>query len=147
MFRDDSEEQDFREIPTVQPERWEDFVIFRETFLINVQDPEANKAVRAFGKVLFSGVLADGRVWPFSYMDWTEDELWAALADLRQLQGFVKFASDREATYEGDEEEIQRHNRLYRIGRNLFEKLGALADEFEKQLTAEESGTGARKEE
>jgi hypothetical protein len=44
--------------PTIDPAKFEDFPTFRETFLVFVTDPTANAAVRAFGDLLLTFVLA-----------------------------------------------------------------------------------------
>ncbi len=73
-----------RQVPVVQPDQWEKFPVFRETFLSVLADPEDIKSFRVLGRQLFSGALTGGKVWPGSSMtDTTADELQAVLADLR----------------------------------------------------------------
>ena len=46
--------------PTIDPARWEDFPVFRETFLRWFTDPAHNAALRSVGALLFEMVLARG---------------------------------------------------------------------------------------
>jgi len=52
--------------PRIDPNRWEDFPTFRESFLFFVSDPRANITLRAFGRLLHELVLGAGKTGPHS---------------------------------------------------------------------------------
>jgi len=75
--------------PVFQPTAWEDYPIFRETFLMYISEPEFNAALRKVGDYFFGMLLecyGDWPEWPESSTRW---ELRAAVADLRHLTGFL----------------------------------------------------------
>jgi hypothetical protein len=84
--------------PRIPPDSWEDFPVFRETFLLYLTEQPANDAVRSVGRFFHELVLESSHLWP----DWPEGtvttELRAALADLRQLQGFLGAVGQEEET-------------------------------------------------
>ena len=131
----------FRHVPTVQPDQWHNFSVFRETFLSDVDQVEANEAFRVFARVQQSLVYSGGTTWPFRYVDATAHRLQAALADLRFLQGYIAFRSERsederaaELAAIGDEELVKQHDALLRLSGRFSKKIGALADELEKEV-------------
>jgi hypothetical protein len=73
----------------IDPAAWEDYPVFRESFLMYVTEPKHNAALRAAGEFLFTMVLEHYGNWP----SWTESptrtELRAAVADMRHLEGFI----------------------------------------------------------
>jgi hypothetical protein len=75
--------------PRIPPASWEDFAVFRETFLVYFAERHTNSALRVVGRMFHELVLEYCHHWP----DWPEGttatELRAALADLRQLQGYL----------------------------------------------------------
>ena len=73
--------------PVIDPQHFEDFPTFRETFLLYVTDPAANAALRGFGKLLFDGILAVWGDWPDHPEGLFRASLRAAIADLRHVQG------------------------------------------------------------
>ena len=142
MLDNDPVQRPYPRVPKIPPDRWEDFCTFRETFLADVGDAENNQAFRTFAKLQISLVHEGGGVWPYTYMDATAHYLQAALADLRQLQGFLVFTcqrteEDREGDREqskGDEEVVKKHDALCRLGNRISKMIGALADELEKEV-------------
>lgn len=50
--------------PIIDPAIWEDFPVFRETFLLYITDPAYNAALRIFGRLLHELVLEYYRHWP-----------------------------------------------------------------------------------
>jgi hypothetical protein len=76
-------------IPRIDPALWEEGEGFRETLLLHYTDPEANTTLRRLGDFLFNVSLEGARSWPHHREGETRAELWAALADLRHLEGFL----------------------------------------------------------
>jgi hypothetical protein len=78
-------------IPAVHPDSWEDFAVFRESFLMYFTAPGLNTALRTAAENFFSLLLehsgAEG--WPEWEESSTRTELRAAVADMRHLQGFL----------------------------------------------------------
>lgn len=75
---------------TIDPATWEDFPVFRETFLMYVSEPAFNASLRTAGEHFFSMLLEHYDRWPQWQESTTRTELRAAVADLRHLQGFLK---------------------------------------------------------
>lgn len=128
------------EVPRIQPERWEEFPILRETFLCDIYDPGDVEVFRRIARMVAGMVAERGQPWPSTYLNATARYLQAALAELRHVQGFLQFAcrrdeenreGDREQ-YAGDEEAVKKHDRLCTLGNLLAEDVGVLADELEK---------------
>jgi hypothetical protein len=76
--------------PTIDPRAWEDFAVFRETFLMYLTPPGYAAALRTVGEMLFTMILENYDPWPGWPESSTRTELRAALADLRHLQGFLQ---------------------------------------------------------
>ncbi len=74
---------------TIDPAAWEDFPIFRETFLMYISEPSFNAALRTAGEHFFTMLLESYDRWPAWQETSTRTELRAAVADLRHLQGFL----------------------------------------------------------
>lgn len=75
--------------PIIAPAAWEDYPIFRETFLMYVSEPEFNVALRTMGEYFFGMLLECYGDWPEWPESSTRMELRAAVADLRHLTGFL----------------------------------------------------------
>jgi hypothetical protein len=75
--------------PIIDPAGWEDFAVFRETFLMYVTEPEHNAALRKTGEFLFTMLLEHYGNWPAWTESPTRTELRAAISDLRHLEGFL----------------------------------------------------------
>jgi hypothetical protein len=71
------------------PFKWEDRVVFRESFLYYFTQPGTADSLRHLGSLFYNLVLASCESWP----DWPETptraELRASVADLLHLQGFL----------------------------------------------------------
>src|SRR3954463_12268594 len=76
-------------IPRIDPALWEEGEGLRETLLLHYTEPEANETLRRLGKLVFNMSLDCAPSWPHHPEGETRAELAAALADLRQLQGFL----------------------------------------------------------
>lgn len=79
------------DLPVIDPAEWENFPVFRESFLMYISEPLFNAALRVAAKRFFSMLLLTYQEWPAWRESSTRTELRAAVADLRHLQGF--FAS------------------------------------------------------
>src|SRR4051795_4468541 len=75
--------------PTIDPAAWEDFAVFRETFLMYLTPPGYAAALRTVGEMLHTMILESYNPWPGWPESSTRTELRAALADLRHLEGFL----------------------------------------------------------
>jgi hypothetical protein len=77
--------------PAVDPDAWEEFAVFRESFLMYFTAPGLNTALRGAAENFFTLLLehsgAEG--WPPWEESSTRTELRAALADLRHSVGFL----------------------------------------------------------
>jgi hypothetical protein len=73
----------------IDPAAWEDFAVFRETFLMYLTPPDYAAALRKVGEMLFTMILENYDPWPGWPESSTRTELRAALADLRHLEGFL----------------------------------------------------------
>lgn len=127
------EEERYVPVPRIDPEDSGDYAAFRETFL---QFLGANAAVSAFRKFgIALNDLAAERFVPakFSADDPTAEELRAAVADLRFLQGYLRNIGDLR-----DYSNLPRREvRLCRFATQMAKKIGKLADEIEKMLAQE----------
>jgi len=115
--------------PIIDPARFEDYPAFRETFLLFFTDPTANAAMRAFGLLLHELVLEFWGYWPSHPQGIFPASLRAAVADLRHVQGSLQEWTGPAFALE-DPFEI----RLARVGAELAEELGELADRLETEL-------------
>ncbi len=131
-------EHPYRQVPTVQAKEWQNFAVFRETFLADFDDAEDNRAMRALAKMLYAGMLESFGPLPASPEHEIADQLRAVLADLRHLQGYlgatVLGAEMKREDHEVDEDQAERHEDLCDLGVDLQEKIGALADRLEQEL-------------
>jgi len=107
---------------------------FRETFLVEILNPESHAVVRAFGQVLGSMVTMDGQRWPYRHIDATAYRLRAGLADLRHLQSFFASWGEEEPTVRLDNNTSQQHDELCRLSMQVAKKLSRLADDLEKAV-------------
>jgi hypothetical protein len=138
MLDDDTPDQP-APIPILTPDQWGDFSVFRETFLLEFSDPQQNTVARRFGQLL-SDLTLEGGVRP-RHKNWPEPALRAAVADLRQLQGFLAFEGD--PTDVDESEMTPGQLGLRRLSGRISQRLAKLVDAFEKEvdtLAQEESG-------
>jgi hypothetical protein len=75
--------------PVIDPAAWEDFAVFRETFLMYLTPPDYAATLRKVGEMLFTMILKNYDPWPGWPESSTRTELHAAVADLRHLEGFL----------------------------------------------------------
>ncbi len=71
------------------PAGWEESAGFRETFLFHVTNPDDSAALRHLARILHESTLELARYAPPGGESATREELRAAVADLRHLQGFL----------------------------------------------------------
>jgi hypothetical protein len=117
--------------PIINPERFEDFMAFRETFLVYFPDAKANARIRGFGDLLFEMVLETWEHWPDHSEGIFPAELRAAVADMRHLQGAM--SSWCGLAFTGSTEyEI----RLAGVGASIALAIGELADRLEVELNS-----------
>jgi hypothetical protein len=129
-------------VPRVEPDRWEDFPVLREIFLCDIYGPGDVEVFRRIARLVAVMVAERGQAWPSTYLNATARYLQAALADLRYLQGFLRFACYRDEDrrdgdrhqYGGDEEAVRKHDRLCELGNLVAAEIGVLADEIEKEV-------------
>ena len=78
-------------IPSIHPDAWEDFAVFRESFLMYFTAPGLNTALRLAAEAFLSLLLehSGGEGWPPWEESTTRTELRAAVADLRHSVGFL----------------------------------------------------------
>ena len=115
--------------PVIDPERFEDFMTFRETFCVYFPDAKANAQLRGFGHLLFEMVLETWGQWPDHREGIFPNELRAAVADMRHLQGAMSSwcgpAFSRSSEYE---------TRLAGVGADVALAIGELAGRLETEL-------------
>jgi hypothetical protein len=75
--------------PVIDPTAWEDFPVFRESFLMYISEPSFNVALRTAAEHFFAMLLRTYDGWPAWAESSTRTELRAAVADMRHLQGFL----------------------------------------------------------
>jgi hypothetical protein len=75
--------------PVIDPTTWEDFHVFRESFLMYISEPSFNAALRTAAEHFFGMLLETYQHWPAWQETTTRTEMRAALGDLRHLQGFL----------------------------------------------------------
>ena len=113
--------------PIIDPDRFEDFPVLREIFMLYVSDPTANAALRRSSELLFDLILNFWGQWPDQPEGMLRAALRAAVADMRCVQGFL--AELKEGGYDSAHEE-----HLAAVGVATAPEIGALADRIEKEL-------------
>jgi hypothetical protein len=116
--------------PVLDPAAWEEFPVFRETFLMYITPPGYAAALRKVGEMLFTMILESYDPWPGWPESSTRTELRAAVADLRHLEGFLA-ALGREHVVSSLTREDERLSRfaarqvavVARIARRIEEEL------------------------
>jgi hypothetical protein len=116
--------------PTIDLAAWEDFPVFRETFLLYITDPVYNAALRIFGRLLHELVLEYYRHWPNWLEGVTATELRAAVADLRHLEGYLGAVGREHEEASLTEPEMA----LSRLAARQSGELTRIADEIEQAL-------------
>ncbi len=116
--------------PPVDPDAWEDFPAFRETFLMYVTPPGYAAAIRKAGEMLYSLLLESPAEWPGWAESSTRTEMRAAAADLRHLQGFLASVGREREVSSLDAEDAF----LSGIAARLARQIGHAADGIEREL-------------
>jgi hypothetical protein len=124
--------------PILRPEEFEEYPVFRETFLLLVTDARANAAVRGFGRLLHELVLEFWGYWPPHPEGLFAAELRSAVADLRHVQGTLSECTGPAFSLENPQEV-----RLARIGAEVAVELGKLTDHLEQALNSWREGEGS----
>src|SRR4051812_8045685 len=112
--------------PEIEPERWEDFVAFRETFLLHFTEPRDNVALRGVGHLLYEMVLEYDH-FPDQPEGLRRAELRAAVADLRHLEGYLVTAGS-------DPPDDPYEAALCRTSVRMAREVGKVADTLEETL-------------
>src|SRR6186997_1013910 len=98
---------DWRRIPNEERDRppvmfnicaafWEDYAVFRESFLMHITEPAFQAGLRLIGEMLFQMALKCSGDWPQRPDSILLMKLRAAVGDLRQLQGFLARVGQQE---------------------------------------------------
>jgi hypothetical protein len=116
--------------PVIEPNAWEDYNVFRETFLLYVSEPEFNAALRKAADFFFALVLECCPDWPEWPESSTRTEARALVADLRHLQGFAgqMGMEHRMSSLTPEDAKLSKH--ASRVARLLKQ----VADAFERKL-------------
>lgn len=118
--------------PIINPELWEEFPCFRETFLLLLTSRGPNKTFRSLGIILHAIVLEFGaRYWPPQRDGNTRAEVKAAVADLRHLQGFLTTLG--QAHIDFDLSPHEGHLSVF-AGEKAAPEVGRIADALEAEL-------------
>jgi hypothetical protein len=116
--------------PVIDPNAWEDFPAFRETFLMYFTPPGYAAALRTVGEMLHTMILENYRPWPGWPESSTRTEMRAALADLRHLQGFLGSVGREKDISSLDPEDAYLSN----VAAKLSRQIGHAADGIEREL-------------
>ena len=116
--------------PILDPVLWEDFPVFRETFLMYISEPEFNASLRRVGEYFFGMLLECYGDWPEWPESSTRTELRAAVADMRHLQGFLASVGQERRFSSLTPEDAKLSKHASRVARLLKQ----VADTFERKL-------------
>ncbi len=120
-------------VPTIDPKDFDDFAVFRETFLRQIDHVREVSAFRDFATVLFEMSGEATRLWQGTYAESTASDLAASVADLRYLQGFLSVL----VTTSSESESLTPRNKFFlRTADRTAQKIAALAEEIEADLRA-----------
>ena len=114
--------------PIVNPARFEDFPVFRETFLAVFTDPGYNAALRDVGNLVFEMALEYRGYWPDQPEGIIRSELRALVADLRVIQGHLASLGDAASPNSPQE------GHHMSVAARLAEDVGVAADALELEL-------------
>ena len=117
--------------PVIDPEQFEDFMAFRETFMVFFPDRRANGEMRGFARLLFEMVIETWGGWPDHPEGIFPAELRAAVADMRHLQGALSNWCGPAFTASGEYE-----TRLAGVGASIALAVGGAADRLEVELNS-----------
>ncbi|HEX9940680.1 MAG TPA: hypothetical protein VGG03_01590 [Thermoanaerobaculia bacterium] len=116
--------------PAIDPAAWEDFPVFRETFLLYISEPQFNAALRTAAEHFFGMLLETYDRWPAWPESSTRMEVRAAISDLRHLQGFLASVGQERALSSLDAGDARLSKHASRVARLLKQ----VADTFERKL-------------
>lgn len=115
--------------PAIDPDRFEAFPIFRETFLAYISDPGGNAALRGFGELIYRMTLEYWSYFPDQPEGLLRSNFRAAIGDMRHVQGYLAEWAGPDASHKTPHEE-----HLAKRGGAIARELGALADRLEEEL-------------
>jgi len=114
--------------PRICPNRWEDFAVFRETFLVYFSELKDNAALRAFGNLILEMTQEYWEHWPDQPEGWLRSNLRAVAADLRHAEGFL-------VTLSNDPPEEDRFEAyLCRMALRLSQDVAKVAEAIDQEL-------------
>lgn len=113
--------------PVIDPSRFEDFPMIRESFLAIVTDPEYNKALRTVGDMLFELALEFRGYWPDQPEGHLRTELRALVADLRVVQGHLLSLTESSPG-------TPQEGHHMKVAARLALDVGGIADTLETEL-------------
>jgi hypothetical protein len=119
--------------PAIDPAAWEDFPVFRESFLLYISEPAFNASLRAVGEHFFSMLLETYPRWPAWPESTTRMEMRAAVADMRHLQGFLGSVGQERRMSSLSPGDV----RLSRYASGAARSLNRLANALESRLAKE----------
>jgi hypothetical protein len=122
--------------PVVDPTAWEDFAVFRETFLMYLTPPGYAAALRKAGEMLFTMILENYDPWPGWPESSTRTELRSAVADLRHLEGFFQSVGREHSV----SSLARSDERLSRFAARQAIEVAKIAHRIEMKLAAEMEG-------
>jgi hypothetical protein len=118
-------------IAIADPAKWEDYAVFRETFVSTWLDEEKAAAARAFGQALFlMGIGSGGGTWQGTTSDARAKELASVVADLRFLEGYLNWTGEMGS----ESAQTSRDARWSRFAQRFAKKVARLADEIEREV-------------
>jgi hypothetical protein len=122
--------------PRIEPAQWEEYPGFRETFLLYFTEPPHDAVLRGLAMLLYDFALEHCHLWPSWPKGSPATEMWAALADLRHLQGYLSDVGQGQKL----SRLAPRERRLSRLACRMALKLGRIGDEMESVLEDNSSG-------
>jgi hypothetical protein len=116
---------------TIDPDAFEDYAVFRESFLMYISEPSFNASLRVAAEHFFTMMLESYDRWPAWQETSTRTEMRAAVADMRHLQGFLASIGleRRHSSLDAGDAKLSRH--ASRVAR-LLKQVG---DTMERKLT------------
>jgi hypothetical protein len=121
--------------PVIDPDRWEDFPVFREIFLVMFTDARANDAMRRFGLLQYEMAIETWGQWPDHREGIFPAELRAAVADMRHMQGALSSWCGP-----GFSNTSEYEIRLAGVGAHVAQGIAKLADRLEVELDSWQEG-------
>ena len=118
--------------PVIQPNAWEDYNVFRETFLLYISEPEFNASLRKAGDYFFGMLLECCPDWPEWPESSTRTEARALVADLRHLQGFAATMGQEHSVSSLTPEDAKLSKHAAKLARLLKQ----VTDTLERKLAA-----------